>query len=328
MAEQMIEAGAREASETSAVLAIDGGGIRGIIPAMVLAELERRADRPVADMFELIAGTSTGGIIAVALTRPGPDGRPAWAAQQLVELYEQEGPRIFERGRLGGLHGIIDQKYDSRGLDEVLEHYCGETKISQTLTDVLIPAYDVVKRDVFFFDSARARQDPTFDYPAKIVARATSAAPTYFELPVVPGEPKREPLVFVDGGVFANNPAMSAFAEAQRGRFGRELVLVSVGTGSQTRPLPPEEIRHWGLAQWARPILHVVLDGVSIAIDQQLSAVLGPERYWRFQIELTRARDDLDDASPHNLELLKLEAKQLISERSADMDRLVERLTA
>jgi hypothetical protein len=74
--------------------------------------------------------------------------------------------------------------------------------------------------------------------------------------------------------------------------------------------------------------LHVVLDGVSIAIDQQLSAVLGPERYWRFQIELTRARDDLDDASPHNLELLKLEAKQLISERSADMDRLVERLTA
>src|SRR5436305_11953922 len=110
-------------AETSAVLAIDGGGIRGIIPAMVLAEIERRAGRPTATMFDLISGTSTGGIIAVALTRPGPDGKPAWSAAQLVELYEQQGPAIFARrpGMLAPLHGIIDERYDAGALESVLE---------------------------------------------------------------------------------------------------------------------------------------------------------------------------------------------------------------
>lgn len=314
------------ASALTPVLSIDGGGIRGIIPAMVLAELERRAARPVADMFDLIAGTSTGGIIALALTRPGSDGRPAWRAEQLVELYENEGPAIFNRGRLGALHGIIDVRYDAHALEAVLERFCGEATLSQSLTDVLIPAYDVVKRDVFLFSSASARGNDGPDYATKFVARATSAAPTYFEPPIEPPGSEGNELVYVDGGLFANNPAMCAFAEAHRDRSGVDVLLVSIGTGSQTRPLPYEQIRHWGLAQWARPILHVVLDGASIAIDQQLRAVLGPERYWRFQIALTRARDELDDARPENIALLKREAEQLISDRSADLDRLAEDL--
>lgn len=306
------------------VLALDGGGIRGIIPALVLAELERRTDRPVAALFDLIAGTSTGGIIALALTRPGADGNPAWTAAQVVELYEREGPRIFAHGPLHSLHGIFDERYDAAQLQQVLEHYCGASRLSDSTTPVLIPAYDVVKRDVYLFNGALAREDPAQDYLASFVGRATSAAPTYFE---PPGTPTQD-LVFVDGGVFANNPAMCAFAEAQRVRPGRDVILVSLGTGSQTRPLPYSEIRHWGLAQWARPILHVVLDGVSIAIDQQLATLLGPERYWRFQVELTHARDDIDDASAENLALLRQEAGRLIEEHSERLDEALERLLA
>jgi uncharacterized protein len=79
------------------VLSIDGGGIRGIIPAMVLADLEQRTGRRISSMFQLLAGTSTGGILALGLTQPGSDGQPEYRASQLVELYEREGRNIFKR---------------------------------------------------------------------------------------------------------------------------------------------------------------------------------------------------------------------------------------
>jgi uncharacterized protein len=320
-----------QSTELAPVLSIDGGGIRGIIPAMVLAEFERRAGRPIAEMFDLIAGTSTGGIIAIGLTRPGADGRPRWSAQQLVDLYLERGPRIFDPDLVHSiktLYGMINERYDTRGLDEVLDQYCGGSTLAQSVTDVLIPAYDVVKRALFFFDSAKARADPAHDFSAAFVARATSAAPTYFEPPLFETGPLREDLVFVDGGLFANNPGMCAFAEAQRGRFGRSMLLVSLGTGSCTRQLPHDEVRHWGMAQWARPILSVVFDGVSMAIDQQLSALLGGERYWRFETILDEARDDFDDVSRRNLRRLMHQADRLIAERSADIDHVISLLPA
>jgi hypothetical protein len=133
--------------------------------------------------------------------------------------------------------------------------------------------------------------------------------------------------VFVDGGLYANNPAMLAFTEVERGRLGRgELLMLSLGTGEMTRELPHAQIRHWGVAQWARPILHVVLDGVSMSIDYQLSQLLGPESYWRFQTILTEARDELDDTRPENIAKLKAQASALIRDRDGDLDHLAGRL--
>ncbi|MEJ7714492.1 MAG: patatin-like phospholipase family protein [Thermoleophilaceae bacterium] len=123
-------------AERIRVLSIDGGGMRGIIPALVLAELERRAGRPVADLFDLVAGTSTGGILALALAQPGPDGRPARTAEQLVELYETEGPRIFSRNllqRIRSVEGLADERYSAEGLDRALKRYLGDTRLAGRL---------------------------------------------------------------------------------------------------------------------------------------------------------------------------------------------------
>src|SRR5262245_29471105 len=106
------------------ILALDGGGIRGIIPAVVLAEVERRTRRPIADLFDLIAGTSTGGILALGLVRPGAGGNPYHTAQAMVELYEKDGPKIFSRGpwhRLSSIGNLLEEKYPSQGIDGVLE---------------------------------------------------------------------------------------------------------------------------------------------------------------------------------------------------------------
>jgi hypothetical protein len=127
----------------------------------------------------------------------------------------------------------------------------------------------------------------------------------------------------VDGGVFAVNPAMSAFAEVLRFHPGAEVVLLSLGTGQRTRKRRFADIDDWGLVEWARPILDVVFDGSSDAVDYQLRHVLGDDRYWRLQVELTGASDDLDDASPENLQGLRRHAEELIAARSDDLDAVL-----
>ena len=300
------------------VLAIDGGGIRGLIPAIVLTELERRAGRRVWEMFDLIAGTSTGGILACALSAPDP-----LPASEVVKLYEDAGPDIFSRSlfqRIRSADGLLDEKYDDAALDRALERFLGHKLLSQTKPDLIVPSYDTAEPGPYFFKTTDAKASADDDFPLSTVARATSAAPTYFE-PVEAG--KR---ALVDGGVFATNPAMCALAEALNTVAPADVVLVSLGTGERTHKREFGEIKDWGLANWARPILDVVFDGVSDAVNYQLKRVLHNDLYWRFQVELTLASDHLDDATEDNLAKLRGHAEELLDARSDDLDRVVARL--
>lgn len=297
------------------MLAIDGGGIRGLIPALVLAELERRSDRRVFELFDLIAGTSTGGILACALCAPDP-----LPAEEVAAIYEEEGPAIFDRSvwqRLRSAEGLLDEKYDAGALDRALERFLADKRLADTVPELIVPAYDMTEPGPFFFKTRNARERRTEDFPLTVVARATAAAPTYFEpLPV-----GRRALV--DGGVYAVNPAMSAFAEVLRFQPSADVVLLSLGTGQRTRSRSFADVDDWGLVEWARPILDVVFDGISDAVDYQLRHVLAGDRYWRLQVELTRASDDLDDASPENLRELRRHAEELIAARSEDLDAVL-----
>ena len=292
------------------VLAIDGGGIRGIIPAMVLAELERRAGRPAHTLFDLIAGTSTGGIIACALARPEP--RPA---TELVDLYRREGPGIFSRSllrRVTSAEGFLDEKYDDDALNAALTQHLGDTALRDAQTRVLVTTYDLHGREPFVLRSWRSGPDVSMT----LAARATSAAPTFFEPVQFQGRS------LVDGGVYAINPALTAYAEALRLRPSEppaEHVVVSLGTGKQTRRIEHDDARSWGQLEWARPLISVVFDGAADAVEASLEAIAG-ERHHRFQVELTRASDDLDDASADNLALLQDHARELIEESSARLD--------
>lgn len=297
------------------VLAIDGGGIRGLIPALVLAELERCAGKPIAQLFDLIAGTSTGGILACALGKPGPP-----SARDLAALYREEGPKIFRRSlgqRLASAEGLLEEKHDDDALNAALRRWLGATHLAGCETRLLVTAYDLEAREPYFFKSWR----PERDAPLTQVARATAAAPTYFE-PVRLGDRS-----LADGGVFANNPAMCAFAEAQRLAPGPHLV-VSLGTGQQTRPIRHEDAAGWGLVQWVRPVIDVVFDGVADTVDYQLRHLCETGDYVRLQTVLDRASDALDDASPRNLDALQRQAEELIARERGTIDDLCRRLTA
>lgn len=306
------------------VLSIDGGGIRGIVPALVLARIERQTCKPAAGLFDLIAGTSTGGILALGLVKPDAQGNPQYPAEALAGLYEERGGTIFSRPAwrrwLGG-------GYPIEGIESVLEAYFGDARLRNALADVLVTSYEIERRFPFFFRSSMARADAGYDFPMKQAARATSAAPTYFEPLKIETGGAAGYYALVDGGLYANNPAMCALVEARR-MFGQEdVMLVSLGTGSLTRPLPVDAARRWGLARWAKPVLDIAFDGVSSTVDYQLRLLL-EKRYCRFQPALDPRLQDMDDASRANVRGLKLLAEALIRQRADDLDALCETLVS
>jgi patatin-like phospholipase/acyl hydrolase len=314
------------------VLSIDGGGIKGIIPATVLDYIEKRTGRPTSALFDLIAGTSTGGVLALGATKPRPDGAPAYSAEDGIALYVEEGPRIFSRPFWRKFPGwrLIEERYASGPIDEVLLRYFGDTRLNEALTDVIITSYDIEGRAPFFFKSRHAKDPtrPNDNFLMRDAARATAAAPTYFEpakITTVTGDPPY--VALIDGGVYAINPAMCAYAEVRHVYPpDSQMLLVSLGTGECTDPLPYDQVKGWGEASWARPILDVAFDGNSDTVDFQLRQLLPPDaalpRYYRFQTKLVGASDSMDDVSQKNLQALQDLGARLVADNQSALDEL------
>ena len=235
-----------------------------------------------------------------------------------------EGPKIFDRSlvhQVTSVGGLIEEKYDDRGLNAALETYLGDARLKDVLTDVFITAYDISDRFAFLLCS-RARADETYDFSLFEAARATSAAPTYFEPVEVTDAAGARTYPLIDGGVYAVNPAMCAYAEVVGAGHQLE-VLASLGTGAQTQRYEFDDVTGWGLVEWVRPLIDMVFDGVSGTVDFE-AATLAKDRYQRFQAALRYASDALDDASESNLRRLEGDAERLIAERTADIEILCE----
>lgn len=314
------------------ILAIDGGGIRGLLPAMVLTELERIAGRRVHELFDLVVGTSTGAVLALGLTTPGRGGSPRYTAEELRALYLDEGPNIFSRSlayRVRSIGGVANAKYPASSIEEVLQRYFGEARLADALGDVLVTAYETEERAPFLLRSRRARARDDSDFAVRDVARAATAAPTFFPPALVTGADGVS-WSLIDGGVYANNPAMVGVVEAMAAYGASDVLSLSLGTGAITRPLPNRRIRAWGLLRWARPLVNIVFDAGTSTVDFQATALSRTTsdlaEHVRLDIPLTTVSDDIDDASPDNLRALLDLADRLLSERADDLERVAESL--
>lgn len=192
-------------------------------------------------------------------------------------------------------------------LKRVLEEYFGDDPLGSGLTKTLITSYDIQNREPLFIKSWREEYRSV---QMKHAARATSAAPTYFEPALVPIGGAMKALI--DGGVFINSPAVSAYAEAKKIFSDEsEFFVLSLGTGELIRPISFAEAKDWGKPGWLAPLLSCMFDGVSDAVNYQMKMFVG-EKYIRLQTDLSIASDDMDNATNGNIENLKTEAKKLI----------------
>ena len=164
------------------VLSIDGGGIRGVIPAVLLQHIEERTGTPIASLFDLLVGTSTGGILAAGLTVPGHGGAPKFRAEDILTLYADRGREIFARSFWRGitsLGGAIDEQYDHAPLENLLREHLGSATLTDCIKPIVATNYDIEQRSPYFFKTSKARDDQDRNHLLRDVARATSAAPPF-----------------------------------------------------------------------------------------------------------------------------------------------------
>ena len=337
------------------VLSLDGGGIRGIIPAIILKEIEKRTQKRIWELFDLIAGTSTGGFLAMILTIPNPDNpnTARYSMEEIINMYREDGKHIFHEPFLESLtdaDDLLRPKYPSEGREKVAEKYFKDVALADALTNIFITSYDIELRLPLFLIN-----NPTFErhsgtsfrklcseYKMIEAAMATSAAPTFFEpyKLAMRGCDDCGDYALVDGAMFANNPTALAIVEAviYSQNHGKEIrlediLVTSIGTGSLTRKFPYKEAVNWGKLQWIQPLINIFLDGASEVANYQLRQLLPDaqnihKQYYRFQKELTEANDDLDDTTEENMELLEKAANTIITDQSREFDKLCEQLLA
>ena len=309
---------------TIQVLSIDGGGIRGIIPAAILSEIRKRLGKELWQTFDLIAGTSTGGIIALGLGTACNSGKP-YTPDQLLKLYLQSGSTIFKKSWLTPLRELLAPKYSPDGLEYTLAKFFQATEFCTALTPLLISSYDLQRQQPFFFKSHLIAARPDYNWKVTDIARATSAAPTYFP-------PKHltrgmDDYALVDGGVYVNNPAMAAYVEARLlYPDAARVIVVSVGTGDRQDGITYAQANKWGLLGWAKQIVPVLMDSVSEAVDFELTTL--PEcTYYRLQpLNLPLSAGPMDNVAPENLDALQSIAKNYVTAQSSLLDKISDEL--
>jgi hypothetical protein len=300
------------------ILSIDGGGTRGIIPAIILASIEERTGKPISQLFDLIAGTSTGGILSLGLIKPDAAGKPSFSAQDLCDLYEEQIPHIFLNPQ-SWWGNLLGPKYRSIAFQRILKESFGDCTLKDALTDVLIPCYDIEHRKPYIFKSRLAKDDDEHDLAMKDVALSASSSPTLFYPVRLPKSVRGRQITLVDGGVFANNPSIYAWSEC-RSEYASESekhFIVSLGTGKSTRPLTDEFLLLWGYVHWSGPMLELVMESLSESVhDQilQLQPVTGDQAYYRIQVDLPETLSmAIDDASPEHMATLAEVARKFCS---------------
>lgn len=335
------------------ILSIDGGGMRGLVAVRILQALESRLRQrslhePMCRLFDLVCGTSTGGITAAGLTAPHPDGTPGKPAMTLAELrgfYEDEGRDIFHRSlplrvrrMIVSGSGLFDETYDVRPLEKRLQARLGWASLQSALTGVLLTAYDIENRRPVLMTGTGPRDGQAGDdYLFWQAARATSAVPTLFEPALIDNLTTRTQQSLIDGGLVAHDPAMIAYVEGLKlGWRPEDILLLSIGTGTaEAQTISHEQASGWGGLGWVNPangspLLSILLDAqamMSAAQADQMLNVGGETRFVRINGKLPAGTSRIDDARPGNIRRLNEAADRFIRDNAVSLDFVAEAIS-
>ncbi|XP_059281567.1 patatin-like protein 2 [Lycium ferocissimum] len=335
------------------ILSIDGGGIRGVIPATILSFLESQLqeldgkDARLADYFDVIAGTSTGGLVTAMLTAPDENNRPLYAAKDITPFYLDHCPKIFPQKKCGWfasignmLQALVGPKYDGKYLHEVVKEKLKDTRLSNTVTNVVIPTFDIKKLQPTIFSTYETKRSACYDAKMSDVCISTSAAPTYLPahyFKVEDGKGNVREHHLIDGGVSANNPGLVALSEVSKEilkdnpdffpikpmDYGRFLVI-SIGTGSAKweQKYNSSMAAKWGIVDWlfhkgSTPLVEVFTQSSADMVDYHNSIVFQAlhceNSYLRIQDDgLSGTEASVDVATKENLKRLVEIGKNLL----------------
>jgi patatin-like phospholipase/acyl hydrolase len=292
------------------ILALDGGGAKALFTAHVLARLEQDLGVRVTDAFDLIAGTSAGGIVALGLGA-------GLTSADLATHYEELAQTVFPKARRRPWRRIrqfVSPLYDAAPLRTVLTDVLGDRKLGDSSKRLVVPAWDVGRGLVHVFKTPhheRLRRD--WSIPMVDVAMATSAAPTFFPAARVDGHR------LIDGGVWANNPSVVAVAEAVSvlGVPLSAIRVLNIGT-TESVSHHPKRLDNGGFIQWAKPIGSTLIEASSRGGQGTAEHMVGREDFWRFDALVPGGLYELDSVDAEDITGLAASVSRELSPIYAD----------
>lgn len=353
------------------ILSLDGGGIRGIIPATVVEYIEeqikiktKNENARVADYFDMIIGTSTGGLLTCFYLKPNPNagkGQPSteFPASKALKVYTEEGYQIFNKSKRFAWLGVRQlwnaTQFNPSYMEKTLQGYFKDTNGKDMMLDKMVKPCTVTtynmntKSSLFLRSTDKERKGDPRIYKVWEALRSTSAAPTYFPPAELYNYAKPvtddNKLYNLDGGVFANNPTICAYAEARNMNFpergvdrpnASQMLILSIGTGGGNFALTPyKKSSKWSVIKWAKSIPNIMMDGSIDTTDYQLKQIyhtLNEEHhdsYVRVDV-LPKDRKiyaaDMADASDENVKNLKKAGQKTVDAYKKHLDHFVDRI--
>jgi len=274
------------------ILSIDGGGIRGIVPAAVLDYLEKKIQEIQEDkrirlvnLVDFVAGTSTGSIVGAAMMIPSENNKkPKYKLEDIVQMYFNMGDDVFKKRFFHSLKtvwGLLGPTYPASNIEPLLLQKFGHNKMRDLIKPCMIAGYDIEKRRANFYTNKDVDKKYE-DYYVKDVVRGSTSIPAYF--PPALFNHGTDVNTIVDGGVFANNPSLSAYIEVSKTLFKhkkmhpRDVFVISLGTGViKQRPFPHKKSKKWGKAQWMMPVIDVLLSSHSEVTNYEMEKIFDAE---------------------------------------------------
>lgn len=290
-------------SKAFQILSLDGGGIKGVFSAALLANFEEDLNINIADYFDLIVGTSTGGIITIGISI-------GYKPREILEFYVSNHKQIFKKNILTNISHYYKNKYSSKMLEQSLKKYFKENRLAECKKRIVVPSYNMSDDDVYIFKTPhheRLRRD--FKVPLWKVAMATSAAPTYF-----PSFNDIDNIRLIDGGVWANNPTLVGITEAISllNIEISDIKVLSLGTTSDLKDRS-SKLNNGGLWHWKYDGVSLLMHSQSIGTYNTVAHIIGKDNILR-----------IDPVVPDGLfKIDKLNTNELIAKASSFSRKLM-----
>ena len=290
------------------ILSIDGGGVRGVIPITILEYIERITNRKIFDIFDHFVGTSTGGILSIMLSQ-GLD------LEVIKDFYfGADCKKIFTANFI---RNPLIYKYPSSAIEGVLRKTIGEGSFSEAKKPCTVTFYDTVTSTAKIISST---DKSASKFKSWECARATSAAPTYFE-PF-----SFNNMVAIDGGMFANNPTFCGYIEARK-IFGKdcEFIILSLGTGVSNSPSLANKIKNFTLLDWGMNLFDLTSDGYSDTVAYAMNELAEVDSHYRFTPIIPEKNTGVDDTTDDNLNKLQQITNNMIAtDWSNDLQKMIQ----
>jgi len=281
------------------ILTIDGGGIRGLIPATVLMRLEEYLGLCLSDCFDVIAGVSTGGILATGLAAPRFKNGAKLRASDMCRFYTEDGPGIFRR-RWPRTLELFRPRYKADILSDIMKVRMPGKLLSDTDCELLVTTYARNYSSAIQFCTRRAKNDPRYNFLLSDIATASSLAPTYFGSRAIVSIDGSRRIECIDGGVARNNVTTLAIAHSKRLWPGEPVFVLSLGTGSPTSsPAGAGDARNWGALKWAPRVIATFMDASTDFVTDEMRAFA--DEWYRVNPSIDNGMVALDNCSDENL---------------------------